>query len=207
MACVRLGWLLRVQSPDRYRYAMTDSYYLLSAVGRETLEKLRPDDFVSLKQERPRIPPGELGRVLRALANRHNPERGWLFLIEAALDAGSWSHRVDALALNLYASQNYRRVIYEVKLSRSDFFTELRDPEKTRRSAHYASSFFFACPEGLVKPSEVPDPYGLVVVKENNRTRMVKRCKELPAVAPSWATVGRLLLHMSRLEEEHPDGL
>jgi len=206
MTCVRLGFLERLPSQEGYRYGETASYFRLSELGRASVADLVPSAFISRRRERPKPPPGEAGRILRALANRHNPERGWLFLIEGAVTIGpGLVHHVDGLAINLYHSQKYRRVVYEVKVTRSDFFAELRVPEKTRRSAWFASEFYFACPDGLVKPSEVPEPYGLVVVFPKGTSRIVKRCSTLPPVQPTWALVGRLLLQVSHLEEETDD--
>lgn len=72
--------------------------------------------------------------VLDVLAKRHDeggwnerPGR-WVFLRETQAATGSYgqSQRFDALAIGLVPSVKYARVVYEVKVSRSDWLRELR---------------------------------------------------------------------------------
>lgn len=72
--------------------------------------------------------------VLAVLAKRHDeggwngmPGR-WVFLREVLAHTGGWGEqqRFDALALGLVPSVHYARIVYEVKVSRSDWLRELK---------------------------------------------------------------------------------
>ena len=52
--------------------------------------------------------------------------------------------------------------IYEVKVSRSDFLSDVK-AEKWRRYLYAAGQVTFAVPEGLIEPTEVPTGAGLIV--------------------------------------------
>lgn len=79
--------------------------------------------------------------VLDVLAKRHDeggwngrPGR-WVFLREVQAATGSYSEsqRFDGLALGLVPSNKYGRIVYEVKISRSDWLRELRPKTIVRR--------------------------------------------------------------------------
>jgi hypothetical protein len=204
--CALLGWLGRIEGPrsDRYRYADygDTTYYTLADVGRRAVAGLPDSAFEVRRSVRPSVR-GEAGRVLRALRLRHQPPE-WVFIVEAPIltpDAGLV--HIDALALNCYWSEKYRRVGYEVKVSRGDFLGELKQPEKTRRSATCCSHFFFAVPSGLVKPTEIPDPYGLITVGPKGGARIAKRSK-LPDSQPTWGYLATLLRRLVDEQEAVP---
>jgi hypothetical protein len=194
-SCARFGWIERskVVVAEWHNDA---AFYMLTKTGTEAIQGLPDGAFVSAPGPKKPSMRGESARILRALAARHDRQRGWIFLAEAPIDGTN----VDAWAINCFASQGHRRVGYEIKVSRSDFTSELRQPAKTARSARFASEFYFACPNGLIKSAEVPDPYGLVHVKPNGRTRIVKRSK-LPKSEPTWGLVGRLMRRLAQMEE------
>lgn len=51
---------------------------------------------------------------------------------------------------------------YEIKVSRADF---MNDAKKEKHKAQTGANFFYyVCPEGLIKPEEVPSKYGLIYV-------------------------------------------
>ena len=67
---------------------------------------------------------------------------------------------------------------YECKISRSDFLSDVTTG-KWRSYLNYAYSVIFAVPEGLVKPSELPDMCGLIVRKDSG-WRIAKRATVNP---------------------------
>lgn len=81
----------------------------------------------------PDFPTVTTEQVLRALAARHpmdgwkGPGR-WVFAREVNEATGLWGQgqRFDAVAIGLVPSVKYARVVYEVKVSRSDWLRELR---------------------------------------------------------------------------------
>lgn len=80
-------------------------------------------------------------QVLKAIARRHpmdgwNNEPGrWVFAEEVPAATGQYGdvQRFDAVAVGLVPSVRYARVIYEVKVSRSDWLHELKPIPDVRR--------------------------------------------------------------------------
>jgi len=199
MVCVRMAWMELVPSLAVVGWDFNKpSIYRLTDVGRAAIEGLPEEAFVSVpvREHAPSVK-GKSAEVLRGLAARHRLEDGWIFIPEAQVPSGG---HVDALAMNCYAYRKWPLVGYEIKVSRSDFMAELRNPAKTARSAAFCSSFYFACPTGLVQAKEVPDPYGLMVVHPNGKTRIVKQSR-LERPEPTWALLGLLMRRLAQFEE------
>ena len=55
-----------------------------------------------------------------------------------------------------------KRICYEVKVSRADYFGELRHPLKRRIGMRYSNEFYFVVPGGMLSPDEVPAECGLI---------------------------------------------
>jgi len=65
----------------------------------------------------------------------HASKSEWLFLRELRVSTGlrnRGGQRLDAFALNTLPHLAMKRICYEVKVSRADFFCELRQPLKRR---------------------------------------------------------------------------
>jgi hypothetical protein len=80
---------------------------------------------------------------------------------------------------------------YEIKVDRQDF---LRD-SKWGNYLEYCHRFYFACPKGLIRPEETPDPAGLVWCSEKG-ARVVKSTAHKP-VDVSWELLYYLILWRS----------
>lgn len=52
--------------------------------------------------------------------------------------------------------------VYEIKISRSDFLSDIRT-EKWKGYLEHCNRFYFAVPSGMVKKEEIPEPAGLIV--------------------------------------------
>jgi len=95
----------------------------------------------------------------------HASKSEWLFLRELRVSTGlrnRGGQRLDAFALNTLPHLAMKRICYEVKVSRADFFCELRQPLKRRVGMRYSNEFFFVTPANLLDPGEVPVEAGLV---------------------------------------------
>ena len=110
--------------------------------------------------------------VIEVLRKHHEPlGREWAFIEELRAGTGYKSNessynperRFDAYALNLYPSK-YKAIVYEVKVSRSDFFNEIKNPDKRKEALMMSNYYYFVVPKGLVKTEEVPDECGLIEV-------------------------------------------
>jgi len=89
----------------------------------------------------------------------------WLFFRELRVGTGrhnAGAQRLDAFALNTLPHTAMKRVCYEVKSSRGDFLSELKQPLKRRIGMRYSNEFYFVTPAGLVDAAEIPADCGLV---------------------------------------------
>jgi len=85
----------------------------------------------------------------------------------------------------------------EIKVSRSDWTRELRDPEKSAEIQKWCKYWWVAAPIGVVRDGELPETWGLVEVTES--TAKLKRAA--PELKPAELDVGfvaSLLRNQSR---------
>jgi len=95
----------------------------------------------------------------------HASKSEWLFLRELRVGTGHRNRsaqRLDAFALNCLPHLAMKRVCYEVKTSRADFLSELKQPIKRRIGMRYSNEFYFVTPAGLLTAPEVPVECGLI---------------------------------------------
>jgi hypothetical protein len=147
---------------------------------------------------------------------------------------GEWTcleefHDIDLLAFSAWSSRQYRRVGYEVKVSRADYRRELLKPYKRVGAVAWCHEFFFAVPDGLLSAAELEfvEPEwqegDFARVPCPNHCRLGKRSALLVGPLPAtyyrgWAGVshrpyvdlacerceGRGYLERSRVEREAP---
>lgn len=113
--------------------------------------------------------------VIDALRRRYPAKKGWATVAEVAVGGGlgayrvgdavlSSSQRIDFFAVGTWPTNNFERIAFEVKVSRSDFLREMASPSKREAAMLLSSRFFFAAPKGLIYPDEVPDGCGLLAM-------------------------------------------
>ena len=104
-------------------------------------------------------------KVLETALHANNSE--WMFLRELRVGTGRGRHslqRLDAFALNCYPHRGMKRICYEVKTSRADFRTELKNPLKRRIGMRFSNEFYFVTPAAMLDPGEVPPDSGLIEI-------------------------------------------
>jgi len=78
-----------------------------------------------------------------------------------------WSDEIpDAIGFRA-AGKNDGSVIVEVKVSRSDFLADVKKPHRNGSVKGLGNWRYYLCPEGIIKPDEILDNWGLLYV--NNR--------------------------------------
>ncbi len=88
------------------------------------------------------------------------------------------SLRVDVLSI----SWDDRVTVFEIKTCRDDFEKDM----KWKKYLDYCDKFMFMCPDGVIKPEELPPNVGLVYVGLNNPTNpWVKVIKQPKTLKPS----------------------
>lgn len=81
---------------------------------------------------------------------------------------------------------------YEIKVNRSDFLTDVRK-SKWESYRPYSEYIFFACPDGLLTPAEIPDGCGLIVRKAKV-WRVLKQATSKPVDVFDESVVVKLLI-------------
>uniref|UniRef100_A0A6H1ZYP4 Uncharacterized protein n=1 Tax=viral metagenome TaxID=1070528 RepID=A0A6H1ZYP4_9ZZZZ len=87
----------------------------------------------------------------------------WAYFEELRNQTGFNSRRsyCDAVAVGLW-NQNAGIIAYEIKISRSDFLSDVAQfQHKHKFILDIANEFYYICPPNLVQPNEVPDRTGL----------------------------------------------
>ncbi len=95
----------------------------------------------------------------------HASRSEWLFLRELRVGTGrrnNSAQRLDAFALNCLPYQAMKRVCYEVKASRGDYLSEMKQPLKRRMGMRYSNEFYFVTPAGMLTVGEIPVDCGLI---------------------------------------------
>ena len=185
------------------------------------------------RQEEPEGQAPELGStalldIVRACLHANPAE--WIFLRELRVGTGlrnGAAQRLDAFALNCFAHTSMKRVCYEIKTSRADFFCEMKQPLKRRIGLRYSNEFYFVTLAGLLNTSEIPIECGLVeigLLTDEERTSRLTRAgafvhfdvdhstycrvtvpapwRETPG--PTWQFVAGMLRNQQRGFQERP---
>lgn len=80
---------------------------------------------------------------------------------------------------------------HEVKASRSDWLTELKDPNKSHAIMRYMYHWYLVVPDAAnVKPGELPERWGLLVAGGTGLRAKVKAPRLVPEPAPLDFTIG-----------------
>jgi hypothetical protein len=137
-------------------------------------------------------------RIIEALVLKHKPPE-WAGFAELAI--GDRGQRFDFWAISCWmSSKQFSVITYEVKASRSDFLTELKNPGKRKLAEDYSNETWFAAPKGIIKPQEVPDGWGLLEFSDclAPRRTVQARYREMREL-PTWfvAYIGRRLANES----------
>ena len=81
---------------------------------------------------------------------------------------------IDAVVLNCWSSKNYKRIAFEIKVSRNDFMNEVKDPYKRLKGTIFFDEFYFIAPTGVIPKDLVPKECGLMECNDEGLIRIVK---------------------------------
>lgn len=119
--------------------------------------------------------------VVAALRTRFCPPE-WAFMEQVANGTGSQGGRwADAVVMNLYPSRGLELHGFEVKVSRSDWVSEMRDPAKAEAVAKFCDRWWLAVgSEAIVQAGELPPTWGLLVLEKGKVRQVVAAPKLQP---------------------------
>jgi hypothetical protein len=136
------------------------------------------------------------GDVLKLLRKKHAAQSGngpeWAYLEHVRNAAGFDAKRTcDAMALSMWPSRGMELHGYEVKVTRSDWRTELRNPAKADVWHGVVDRWWIAAPAKVVPRDELPATWGLIEASDDGRLRVTVQA---PLLTTERAAISRGLL-------------
>lgn len=85
----------------------------------------------------------------------------------------------DALVVDLWPSSGHLVHGFEVKVSRSDWLTECKDPTKAEAFKPYCDHWWLAAPDAGIVRNDLPEGWGLIAVGQDGALRIRKRAPKI----------------------------
>jgi hypothetical protein len=104
--------------------------------------------------------------VRKAMRARYAPPE-WALFDEVRDSTGGATRSADALAMNLFPSRGLRLHGFEIKVSRSDWLHELKQPHKSEAIQRFCDHWWIVTPADIVKDGELPPTWGHLILKGN----------------------------------------
>jgi hypothetical protein len=130
--------------------------------------------------------------VKAALRDRYlKPE--WAIFFEVANGTGGNARRyADAIAMNLFPSRGLEINGFEIKVSRSDWLRELKNPEKAESIFKFCDRWWIVASRDSLKVDELPPTWGYIEAKDG-KLRQVVQAPKLNPVAIDRAFAAALI--------------
>jgi len=135
--------------------------------------------------------------VRTALATKFRAPEYALFFEVGDATGGRARRWADAVAMGLWPSRGLYLQGFEIKVSRSDWQSELKNPAKAESVARYCRHWWIVTPPGVVRDGELPDGWGLLEVQ----TQGIKTVKPAPALDPQPIEMTFLAAILRRADE------
>lgn len=115
------------------------------------------------------------GEIKHLLSKRYSSP-SFAFLTEVRSGTGyiRQVRYADALAMSLYPSTGLEITGFEIKVARSDWLNELKNPAKSDEIIKFCDRWWIVATEGVVDPVELPKTWGLIVAKNGRLYVKVK---------------------------------
>lgn len=143
--------------------------------------------------------------IINALLGRHLPERKRVAVREMRCGCGFGpsERRMDLWVIQAEPAKGCPATAYEVKVSRQDFVRDrLKAAEKHRGALMYSDRFYYAAPEGLINPDELPPFAGLIEVRERGGLRIRVPAPVRSKMVADWPFIVSLFRREERGEGE-----
>lgn len=92
---------------------------------------------------------------------------------------GSWGtgplRTADAMVVDLWPSSGHLIHGFEIKVSRSDWLTELKDPEKAGAFKPYCDRWWLVVPDAAIVRDDLPAEWGLITLAKNGDTLRIHK--------------------------------
>lgn len=132
---------------------------------------------------------GRTATLLARLRDRHPPP-DWAYATEVQVPGRTGALQfVDAVAVHLTKGAGYAVHGFEAKVSRSDWLSELADPTKAAAARAVCDYWWIlAGDEAIIRPDEVPDGVGLLVLRDQAIYLAVHASRNMAGAAGGMAS-------------------
>lgn len=137
--------------------------------------------------------------VLDALVRRYGQRYGngyrWAYAEHVRSGPGFADGKriADAIAFDCWESSGLEIHGHEVKVSRSDWLSELRHPEKAEAFRPYMDRWWLVVPDVGIVRDDLPAGWGLMLALPDGTTRVVKRAPKNDALPMPKGMVAALM--------------
>lgn len=130
--------------------------------------------------------------IIQILKKRF-PKDAYAVLPQVPAETGGGCRIADALVMSLWRSRGLTLTGIEIKLARSDWLRELKDPSKADPICAYCDHWYIVTngPE-VARIEELPDTWGLIVCSDSD-SKIVKKASKLDAKPMSRAFLAAIL--------------
>jgi hypothetical protein len=135
-----------------------------------------------------------MAHEVRALLRAYLPAQEYALFFEVADATGARQSRwADAVAMSLWPSRGLVVHGYEIKVSRSDWLSELSQPMKAEAIFNRVDFWWLICPANVTKLEEIPDAWGWLAVNDGRISVMKQapRHDALPLDRTFFASLAR----------------
>ncbi len=136
--------------------------------------------------------------ILKLLRERYPPPE-WLTFDELRISTGytRGEERIDFWAMDTYPAQAFKRIAFEIKVSRNDFSAELRKPAKRKPALLLSNQFYFVAPVGVIPVDRIPIDAGLMEAKVmpagHTALEIIVKAPWLDTEPATWGFVAALI--------------
>jgi hypothetical protein len=129
----------------------------------------------------------------RAMLHKRYPPPEWAMLEEVAPATGGGTRYADGIAVNLWQSRGHAVHGFEIKVSRSDWLRELKQPAKAEPIYKHCDHWWIVAPRGVVKDGELPPTWGHLELRETGlvQTASAPRLEPVPISRAFFASLMR----------------
>lgn len=125
----------------------------------------------------------------------------WAIFFEVGDGTGATQRRwADAVAMNMYPSRGLEIHGFEIKVSRSDWLRELKDPAKSSPVQQYCDRWWIVAPKDIIKPGELPPTWGHYDVTPGG-IRQIVAAPKLDAIPTTRAFMAAMMRRAGGVDE------
>lgn len=131
------------------------------------------------------------------------PPPAYCFLEQVADGTGARQFRwADAVAMSVWPSRGYDIHGIEVKVSKSDWKNELKNPEKSAAVQKFCDRWWIATPDDtIIGVGELPPTWGWMCCNGKGSMKVLRDAPKLTPAAPSIEFVASILRNVQKTDE------